>query len=370
MQESICLVAGSRPPSPGKSLFPTFVTSRNLHECLGAIHIHSVYSDGSGSVEEIVSAAEGTGVDFLVLTDHNSLEARESGYEGWHDHVLLIVGDEVSSKTGHCLALGTSEHVNHRQDLSGILKGIREKGGHSYIAHPHGRYRPILRMRDHGWKDWQADTATGMELWSYMFDWASSFHYFKFPRYYRDPDACLNGPSAETVAKWDELCQRRRVVALGGVDTHARKYPLLPFVVFPYREQFATLRTHLLCPNPLVRDARQDIPNVLSTLAAGRCFLAMDKLADASGTRFQTTDGDLIMGEEAVFERTVELEILLPLKADITLVRNGVGIKTVNAESLNYRADVPGVYRVEAKLDGRPWLYTNPIYLRSHPPDR
>ena len=341
-----------------------------MHECVGAIHLHSNYSDGSGSVDEIISAAEGTGVDFLILTDHNSLEARESGYEGWNDNVLLIVGDEISGKAGHCLALGISVHVDHRQDPAGILDGIRKQGGHSYIAHPHGRYRPLLMLRDHSWKDWQADRATGLELWSYMFDWASSFHYYKFPRYYREPDACIAGPSPETIAKWDELCQRRRVVALGGVDAHARKVPLLPFVVFPYREQFKTIRTHVLCPSPLVRDAGQDIPNVLGTLASGRCFLAFDGLADATGTRFQTADGDLIMGEETVFEREVELEILLPLEASITLVRDGRSVKTETAESMRYRADIPGVYRVEARLNGSAWLYTNPIYLRNHPLDR
>jgi hypothetical protein len=32
---------------------------------------------------------------------------------------------------------------------------------------------------------------------------------------------------------------------------------------------------------------------------------------------------------------------------------------------LEFRADAPGAYRVEARLGGKPWVYTNPIYLRS-----
>jgi hypothetical protein len=32
---------------------------------------------------------------------------------------------------------------------------------------------------------------------------------------------------------------------------------------------------------------------------------------------------------------------------------------------LTFRAEVPGVYRVEAAYEGKPWVYTNPIYLRA-----
>lgn len=325
--------------------------------------MHSTYSDGSGTVEDIIEAGNETDVDFLILTDHNSLDARDDGYEGWHDDVLLIVGDEVSSRQGHCLAFGTRETVNHRQTLHGILADIEKAGGDAYIAHPFGRYRPLLALRDHSWQDWTADRVTGLEIWSYSFDWASGFHYLKFPRYYRNPDACLRGPRPETLAKWDELCRDRRVVGLGGVDAHARKYPLLPFVVFPYPHAFTSVRTHVLCENPLRRDAGADIANILSAVAEGRCWFSFDRLADGAGTRFETDTG-LVMGEEAVFDGPCELRCTLPADADVTVVRDGRPFAEDRTREVTVRADGPGVYRVEARIDGRPWLYTNPIYLR------
>ena len=88
-----------------------------------------------------------------------------------------------------------------------------------------------------------------------MFDWVTGFHYTRFHRFYRNPDAWITGPHAETVALWDRLCQSRRVVAVGGVDVHARRYPLVPFVVFPYRDVFCTVRTHVLTSEPLTGDA-------------------------------------------------------------------------------------------------------------------
>lgn len=46
-----------------------------MHEYVGALHIHSVYSDGTGTVEEIINYAREVGLDYLILTDHNTVKA-------------------------------------------------------------------------------------------------------------------------------------------------------------------------------------------------------------------------------------------------------------------------------------------------------
>ena len=40
-------------------------------EITGAIHMHSVFSDGSGEVEDIARYAGEAGLDYILLTDHN-----------------------------------------------------------------------------------------------------------------------------------------------------------------------------------------------------------------------------------------------------------------------------------------------------------
>jgi len=361
--QSNLLAAGKQLSFPGSFFGPSLMSQDDI-EYVGAIHAHSTYSDGGGTVDQVLSAAGETGIDFLILTDHNTLDAREAGYERWHDDLLLIVGDEVSSRHGHCLALGTDTHVNHRQTASSVLSDISSQSGDAYIAHPHGRYRPLLMLRDHSWKAWDAGTFTGIELWSYMFDWATTFHYSRFLGHYNDPDAQIRGPAPETIAKWDELFQVRRVVALGGVDAHARKFPLLPIVVFPYRQSFQTVRTHILCPTELTKTAEVDIATTLQTISNGACFLCFDGLADGTGTRFGSTDGDLTMGEEAVYQDETELGIKLPREAEISMIKDGRAVDKVTATEYTYRACDAGVYRVEARISGRPWLFTNPIYLR------
>jgi hypothetical protein len=59
---------------------------------------------------------------------------------------------------------------------------------------------------------------------------------------------------------------------------------------------------------------------------------------------------------------TIQAE--LPRSAHIRLIRNGALAAEADAASLTYEADSPGVYRVEASIDGKPWIYSNPVYLR------
>lgn len=37
---------------------------------------------------------------------------------------------------------------------------------------------------------------------------------------------------------------------------------------------------------------------------------------------------------------------------------------TVHADALDHAVTAPGVYRLEARLDGYLWILTNPIHLR------
>ena len=55
-----------------------------MFEYVGSIHMHSIFSDGSGEVPQIAKYANELGLDFIILTDHNTLRALEEGYENWY----------------------------------------------------------------------------------------------------------------------------------------------------------------------------------------------------------------------------------------------------------------------------------------------
>ena len=108
------------------------------HELTGIIHCHSTYSDGTGTVPEIAAAARANDLDFLLLTDHDTLAAAQHGEEGWHGSVLLLVGCEVSPyRRNHYLAFGLSEPIDHKElTPAQIVASVNNAGGFGFPAHP------------------------------------------------------------------------------------------------------------------------------------------------------------------------------------------------------------------------------------------
>jgi hypothetical protein len=74
------------------------------------------------------------------------------------------------------------------------------------------------------------------------------------------------------------------------------------------------------------------------------------------------------MGDEVSLLKGVKLRAETPVRCTLKLFHNGVEIRTVVADRLEFEPKIAGVYRLEAWLtvDGeqRPWIYANPIYVR------
>jgi predicted metal-dependent phosphoesterase TrpH len=102
-----------------------------MFEYIGALHIHSVYSDGSGEVKEIAQHANESGLDFIILTDHNTLRALDEGFEGWYGNTFLFVGCEINDKENknHYIALGINETFSTRLPAKEYVRKVKEAGG-------------------------------------------------------------------------------------------------------------------------------------------------------------------------------------------------------------------------------------------------
>ena len=87
-----------------------------MYEYVGAIHIHSTYSDGTGEIPDIARAASEVGLDFIMLSDHNSLKAKKDGWEGWRDDVMVLIGYEINDRDdrNHYLACGLDGRLGER----------------------------------------------------------------------------------------------------------------------------------------------------------------------------------------------------------------------------------------------------------------
>jgi len=350
------------------------------HDLSCAVHVHTTYSDGTATVPELLAAAAEAGVDAVLLTDHDTLAARRHGWEGDHGGVFLLVGTEVSPKRGHYLAFGVGAEIDHEgRSAVEIAAAVRAAGGTGFAAHPFsagGRMLipPAARriVLPHGWPALDDPAGLdGLELWSLTTDAAESW---RTPaaayRWLRDPEAAIAaGPPAHHLAAWDALSARRRVPAIGGLDGHAPGLRVRGRVrtPLPHRRTFELLRTHLVCERPLGAGLEADRETIIAALGAGAAWLHCPCVAAAGSPRLWVEAGSgamLAIGSEGPAGPAV-LRLRLPREAEITVLRDGSPMHRERADALDLDVEAPGAYRVEARIDGRLWLLSNPVHLRA-----
>jgi len=333
----------------------------------GAIHIHSSCSDGSGSVSEIVEAAAEAGLDFLILTDHDTLLARDAGWEGWHGNVLLAVGAEITpGRGGHVLAFNVEDVEGLKQlPEEEFVRRIRRQGGSVFIAHPEGRRRLRAGVSLKGWKEWHLDEFQGIEIWSFMHDWIEKFRWCRAADFLKDPGSKISGPDPEVLETWDRLLMVRKVVAIGGLDAHAKNFISKRWQFLPYRVTFDTILTYVLIEG-WKQDDKEDLRRLYEALIQGRSFIAFDYYFPAKGFSFyaEAQGKRYEMGESVPASSGVcLLGVLLPDSGEIVLKRDGEIVREGRGKELSFETSQKGAYRVEVSRTGRPWIYSNPIFI-------
>lgn len=340
------------------------------HEVTGVIHCHSTYSDGFEPVPIVVKAANEAGLDYLLMTDHNTLAYLEEVGEGWQRETLLLLGIEVSPPRSHYLAYGIQTAPCEQQPLQGIIDDVKRQGGVGFVAHPFDRGSPFLRVPSYHWEDWTVTGFDGLELWNWISDWAGNCTGLgRALRSVVDWRFAASGPDQRALELWDALGRTRRVVGIGGVDAHGIKKRILgvDMRIHPYAKSFRTVRTHLLLREPFVRDPAVDRLLVLEALREGRCYFANWLQGDPTGFAFtasQSGEVGLTMGEEAVWSAPTQLSIRTPSPATIRLLCDGRPIAERHGAHLEADAAGPGVYRTEVWRQAKGWIFSNPIYLR------
>jgi hypothetical protein len=346
------------------------------HEYVGSLHLHSCYSDGSGTLREMTAAGARAGVDFFVLTEHDTLAGREDRWQGWHDGVLVIVGVEITCRErSHVVTFGPADVRGLRwKPLRRVLFDLKNQGAAAFVAHAHPAHIMGISLKAGELVDWEVPGFTGVEMWSFLHDICDGLTPWRAPSFIYTWRRYIRGPHPDTLAHWDRITQTRRFAGYGSLDNHAITLPIIGKQILTYEDGFRTLRTHVLTQELPGRP--EDGDRVLEAICEGRSFVALDLRADARGFRFEADapgetlpmgDGPretLQMGEERPWRGPTVLRIHSPHKADLSLLRNGVPVATSTATDLEFRAVEPGVYRVEARLAGKHWVYTNPIYLR------
>lgn len=152
---------------PGKVTLPIDerVFSKKARWYRGELHCHSSYGMGKESVAELVKRAEKLKLDFLAITDRNTMAAcTDPGFKS--DSVALIPAMEWGSdERGVALLYGARtfpEFVDHRAQAQALVDLIQAQGGFFAVANP--------CFPGKSWQ-WGLSYVNGIEVWCR--DWAS-----------------------------------------------------------------------------------------------------------------------------------------------------------------------------------------------------
>jgi predicted metal-dependent phosphoesterase TrpH len=103
------------------------------------LQLHSDLGDGLSSIDEILDSAERAGLDVIALTDHDDIRGafalRELAAQR-SSPVAVVPGVEVTTRSGHLLALWIEEEVPMFSSLADAVSLIHEAGGLAIVPHP------------------------------------------------------------------------------------------------------------------------------------------------------------------------------------------------------------------------------------------
>jgi hypothetical protein len=366
------LVVSLLPPAAAPAAAPGFEPIWPVAR--GAFHVHSVRSDGTGTLDEIAAAAARAGLQFVIVTDHGN-GTREPEAPTYRREVLTIDAVEISTDAGHLVAMRLPRApfplAGHPDD---VIADVRRLGGIAFAAHPDSA-KDELRWGDWGAAfdgiEWlNADSEWRDELWGSLGRVLLTYAFRP-----RETLAGLLDRPTGVLTEWDKAVQVRRVAGVAGADAHARlgfrqaREPYEDRVVLrapSYEASFRTFANHVVLDGPLSGDAMFD--------AEGRVFTSIDGMAQLSAFEAKATSGRAVarVGEYLDPQGAVAIDARIgaPAGTTLTVLRDGVAVYDSTNPAI--RVDVgeqPGAYRIEAHLPSSlasssvPWVLSNPIYV-------
>lgn len=337
-------------------------------EFRGVDHIHTNASEGAGSPEEILAAAKRAGLDFVVITDHNTMSSWEKEQWNSSSSPLLLKGIEISTKSGHLLGLGLKKtHAHFSREAQDAINEIRSLGGIAVLSHPTRPKTP--------WRNFSVEDFSGIEILN-MNNVFSSVSRFKL--LFLFPQACFNQKGALTslldfetsaLSLWDTLNTRSKIYGFYGADAHGPAFIGVP----SYEAIFGVASLHLVARRPAADTLTEDVVRTL--LAKGSFYMAIDGLSLSTYVDFQLVrDGVALarIGETCRGIRKndqLKFDALAPEGAAIVLMRNGTPYEKFEDSHFDIPLKLPGAYRIEIVIPKernpygveKRWIVTNHI---------
>lgn len=334
---------------------PPAGTHRNdmgiFNDYRAVIHVHAEDSKHTGGTRaEVLAAAKKTGVDVVMFSDHRG--PKPETWSGLRDGVLFIPGSEDEDGKLRFPALG-----DRKEDELKFICHIEER----YDAPSEGFvgmeiYNRHTDTKDDGdFEGWFLKLIGDQERWKGFVELYKEF-----------PDEIFGAGTdywPEIFAKWDSETKKKPFTGIGANDAHQNQV-FNGLVIDPYEVSFRNLSTHILARELTDAAIRQ-------SLRDGHVYVSHDWLCDPKGFGFVAVNnlGVFNMGDPVTIVGNTRLYVQTPIPAHVKLFHNGALKEERSGELFPaFETKTPGTYRVELWLaaDGeeRPWIYSNPIYLK------
>ena len=333
------------PPEPVPLAAP--VLSREARWYRGDLQSHTHHSDGTGSLADLAAAARAQDLDFVAVTEHNTVShlpylaqaggddpsGRASGRS-----LLLIPGQEITTYYGHANAWGiqSCQEFRCRDDatMARIIDAVHAGGALFSVNHP--------KYNGPAW-EYSSDLPFDcVEAWQGL--WMAN--------------------NDQSLDFWDSLLrQGRRVVAVGGSDKH----------IAPFTGQLSFY--DIGTPTTWVYAEELSTAGILGGIRAGHVFIS----ADPQGPElYLAADAD----EDGVYEGMMGDEVIVAAGQPVILLAqvvdgrglvlrivSGDGVESVPVESDDFahcwqaRPQDDTFYRLELVEPGGAKAGLNPAAL-------
>jgi hypothetical protein len=349
--EDLAGVPAPIPPAAASQPETPVEAAGGWHWLRGDLQCHSNHSDGKGPLDFLVAKARAAGLDYLAVTDHNTISSHAYLDELAGDDLILIPGQEVTTYYGHMNVWGTRQwcdfRCRHDEDMRAVIDLAHGYGALCSMNHPAGG--------DLAW-----DYSTGLPV---------------------DAFEVWNGPwpnhNRDSLELWDQLLQNgRRLAAVGGSDYHC-----------PSGEETGFVR--LGQPTTWVKATGRSETAVLDAIRRGRtCVTAspdgprLELRARADGVAAEMGDLLPVTSGQSI-QVTVEIENGRGYMLRLITERGVVQESAIDSNQLLFRdqitadryvraelvADMPATQlpaQAPANLDLREWRWaiSNPIYVQ------
>jgi len=379
------------------------------------LHAHAEDAPHTGGTRpEMLKAAKAAGVQIIMLTDHRQPDRDfiNDSWRGIRDGVLFIPGAEAEGFLLYPIASIRDKQTTTRD---AVIAATRTGGGNIFLSHVEEKL------------DWPTENLDGLEIYNHHTDVKdeAAFQFWLqgalsdpvrlrqieqgLALYPQEVIAAQQDYLAPILKKWDADAQQHRLTGVAANDCHhnqvftvtaideqtievgfitsrptktritskqvasvtqmvAGRKPgeLIARLDFdPYERSFGYVSTHILA-------GQLNEPAVREALRRGHAYVAHDWLCEATGFAFVAYSNErravAVMGDEVALSPTLRLKAEAPVACSWKLLRNGEVVATGQSREISLQVKAAGVYRVEAWLEAdgeiRPWIYSNPIYVR------